>query len=73
MKEAGMPVTLLNRFRKFPSGELINEGIVGALMSGSKCNFDTLMFCGIMEKLVDNTAAKSFINSVREGMKVCNL
>ena len=42
-------------------------------MSGVKCNFDTLMFCGIMEKLVDNTAAKSFINSVREGMQVCTV
>ena len=68
MKEAGITDTLLNRWRKFPSGELINEVIVGALMSATKSNFDTLMFCGFMEKLMDNIAAKMFINYVREGM-----
>ncbi|XP_065894902.1 uncharacterized protein [Dysidea avara] len=66
MKEAGITDTLLNRWRKFPSGELINEVIVGALMSATKSNFDTLMFCGFMEKLMDNIAAKMFINYVRE-------
>ena len=66
--KVGIADTTLNRWRKFPSSELINEVIVGAIMSTTKSNFDTLMFCGVMEKLMDNMEAKMFINYVREGM-----
>jgi len=68
MKETGISATLITRISKLQSSDLINEAIVGATMSAIKSNFDALMFCGFMEKLVDNFEAKQLINSMREGM-----
>ena len=51
----------------FPTVGLINEALIGSLISAIKSDGGALEFCDIMESLVDNASSKMDIEVLRNG------
>ena len=54
-------------FSNFPTIDLINEAIIGSLMSTIVSDIAALQFCDVLENLVESTSAKMDIEALRNG------
>ena len=57
----------LQRLREINDQTTVNEWIMSVLMVYIKSDVDVLIFCDRMDQLVDCTASKLFIDSLKEG------
>ena len=68
---SGAPENYLDNLRTLPTTELINEAITGQVMRAVREDKDALWFCDVMERFCDSITSKQYIESTRNGMKVC--
>ena len=64
-----LPDGIINYFNELPTINLINERIIGFLMSRIKSDADAVEFCDIVEKLVNSKSSTIDIEAFRNGMK----
>ena len=64
-----LPDGIINYFNELPTINLINEKIIGFLMSRIKSDVDAVEFCDIVEKLVNSKSSTADIEVFRNGMK----
>jgi len=62
-----VPNDILNKLTNLPTVDLINERIIGFLITMIKSNIATLQFCDFMEILVDCEHSKGVIEMLRNG------
>lgn len=64
-----LPDVTLNHLNELPTTNLINERIIGILMSRIKSDADAVEFCDTVEKLVNGKSSTADIEAFRNGMK----
>ena len=62
-----MPDDILCALTNLPSVDLINEGIIGSVITEMQSDRDALQFCDVMEVLVDCEPSRLIIKALRKG------
>ena len=58
----------MSNLSNFPSVDLINEAIIGSIITTLQSESAGLEFCDIMESLVDSASSRMDIEMLRNGM-----
>jgi len=67
----GIPKSFLDEMILSSTVEVINETIVSSqIVTKIKCDSDSLVFCDVIEKLVDCSASRKFLITLRHGKLV---
>ena len=62
-----LPDNFLSNLTDLPTADLINQNIVASIVISIKSDVDALLFCDIMEKIVDNKSSKAHVELLRNG------
>ena len=57
----------LSNFANLPTANLINERIIGLLMTGIRSDIEALHFCDVIQSLVDSESSTADVESFRNG------
>ena len=58
---------MMSKLINLPTVDLINETIIGLLMTTIKSDMDALQICDVMENIVDSKSSKAHIETLRNG------
>ena len=62
-----LPDHSMSNLSNFPSVDLINEAIIGSIITTLQSDSAALEFCDTMESLVDNASSRMVIELLRNG------
>ena len=57
----------LSNFANLPTADLINERIIGLLMTAIRSDVEALHFCDVLQSLVDSESSTADVESLRDG------